>query len=106
MIDAILTAAGVENIAAAQGLEGWPPLPLESLVASAPPDLFVTGFFASDAATADQWSPARHPAFARVFATVPTLHLPADVLSCPGFFSVDAAEMIRRAVDRRLGDAR
>lgn len=99
MIDAIFSAAGVVNIAADQ--EGWPPMPLELLVAE-PPDLIVAGFFDADGEKADRWSAARHPAFERIFRKSATIRLPADVLSCPAFFSVDAAEAIRRGVG---GDA-
>ena len=54
MIDAIFRAAGIVNLAAEAGLEGWPPLPLELLVAE-PPDLIVTGFFADGAERRDSW---------------------------------------------------
>lgn len=99
MIDAIFSAAGVVNIVGDR--EGWPPMPLELLVAE-PPDLIVAGFFEAEGEKANRWSAAHHPAFARIFAATRTIHLPTDVLSCPAFFSVDAAEAIRRGVD---GDA-
>lgn len=98
MIDAIFSAAGLINIASESGLEGWPPLPLERLVAD-PPDLIVAGFFSASSEKADLWSAARHPAFDRLFAEARVIHLPADVLSCPAFFSVDAAEAIRRELE-------
>lgn len=97
MIDAILTAAGASNAGADGGVQGWPALPLEALVA-APPALIVAGFFSAEAARADHWSAARHPAFERAFAEARVIHLPADVLSCPGWFSVAAAERIRDVI--------
>jgi iron complex transport system substrate-binding protein len=92
MIDAIFQSAGLVNLAADEGLEGWPPLPAERLIAS-PPELIVAGYF-DDAAAEDHWSPARHPAFRRIFSDVPTIHLSQDVLSCPGEGSLDAAEAL------------
>ena len=96
MIDAILSAAGVINVAATQS--GWPPLPLEKLVIE-PPQLVVAGFFRSDAESANHWTVARHPVLKEVFGKTPTLHLPADIPGCPAWFSVAAAEMIRDAAD-------
>lgn len=104
MIDAIFAAAGVVNIAAEDGAAGWPALPLERLVA-APPDLIIAGFFDGASVNADNWSAARHPGFARAFSQTRVIRLPADLISCPGFFSVDAAEFIRHAIDE-AGDAR
>lgn len=93
MIDAIFRAAGVSNIAADAGLAHWPPLPAETLVAS-PPAFLVTGFFAANSERVNHWSAARHPALREIFAKTTTVHLPADILSCPGWYSVDAAEAI------------
>jgi len=98
MIDAILQAAGVANIAADKGLQYWPSLPAESLVA-APPELIVAGFFTANSERVNHWSAARHPALRGIFKETPTVHLPADVLSCPGWYSVDAAEMIAAAIE-------
>lgn len=95
-IDAIFAAAGVENAAGAK--EGWPPLPAE-IVLTAPPDLIVTGFFGAASERANNWSAARHPALKRLFARTPSVHLPADVIACPAWFGLDAAEMIRDAAD-------
>ncbi len=99
MVDSIFTAAGVRN--AAGSLDYWPPLPAEALIAD-PPDLIVTGFFDSSE-PANNWSAARHPALRQLFEQTPALHLPADVISCPGWFSLDAAEAIREFVDSRFG---
>jgi iron complex transport system substrate-binding protein len=93
LIDAIIRAAGLRNRTAEAGLSWWPPLPLEAL-AAAPPDFIVAGFFDSGV-RADQWSPARHPAYARIFARSKTIHLPADLLSCPAWFAADAAARLR-----------
>jgi iron complex transport system substrate-binding protein len=99
MIDAILAAAGVGNSAAAAGLSYWPPLSAEAIVAD-PPAFVFAGFFASNAERINHWSAARHPALQRILKETPGIAPPADVLSCPGPQSVDAAEMIRDAADR------
>ncbi|MDZ7626983.1 MAG: ABC transporter substrate-binding protein [Parvularculaceae bacterium] len=105
MIDSILAAAGVENRTAAAGLSYWPPLSAEAIVAD-PPAFVVAGFFASNAERINHWSAARHPALIRILKDTPGVAPPADVLSCPGPQSVDAAEMIRKAADARQGGQR
>lgn len=97
-VDALFRAAGVRNAAAEAGLSDWPPLPLEKL-AETPPAFAVAGFFDPKLAAADNWSPARHPAFARALAGKPVVFLPADVLSCPAWFAVEAAERIRAGAE-------
>ncbi len=99
MIDAIFRAAGVRNAAAAAGLSFWPPLSAEALIL-APPQFMATGFFTADSERINHWSASRHPALKRALRGVPRIDLPADVLACPGWFSLDAAEAIRAAVDK------
>lgn len=98
MIDAIFEAAGVGNVAADQGLSFWPPLSAEALVAD-PPAIVVTGFFAADSERINHWSAVRHPALKAALAGSVRIDLDADVLSCPGWFSLDAAEQIRDALE-------
>jgi iron complex transport system substrate-binding protein len=102
MIAAIFAAAGVGN--ALSGRSGWPATPLESL-ARAPPEIAVAGFFNAASARADNWSAARHPAFARIFAGGEAIFLAPDVIACPGNFAIEAAETIRRALDAGEGAA-
>lgn len=98
MIDAIFAAAGVGNIAADEGLSYWPPLSAEALIAD-PPHFIVTGFFSADSERINHWSAARHPALRRLLDATPRIDLAADVLACPGWFALDAAEAIRAKVD-------
>lgn len=95
MIASIFAAAGVVNEAGGQS--GWPALPLERLALS-PPKFAVAGFFNANSERADNWSAARHPAFARIFADAKTVSLDPDVIACPGWFSIEASEKIRGAV--------
>lgn len=99
MIDAIFNAAGVGNLAAEKGLSYWPPLSAEALIAD-PPDFAVTGFFTANSERINHWSAVRHPALRKTLDATPRIDLPADVLSCPGWFSLDAAEAIRAAAEK------
>lgn len=99
MIDAIFDAAGVGNLAAEKGLSYWPPLSAEALIAD-PPDFMVTGFFTANSERINHWSAVRHPALRKTLDATPRVDLPADVLSCPGWFSLDAAEAIRDAAEK------
>jgi iron complex transport system substrate-binding protein len=64
-----------------------------------PPELIVTGFFEATTEYVNHWSASRHPAFREAFAATPAVHLAADLISCPAWFSVEAAEQIARHVD-------
>lgn len=98
IIDAIFTAAGVGNVASGKGLSWWPPLSAEALIAD-PPQFIVTGFFTANSERINHWSMARHKALTGLLDATPRVDLPADVLSCPGWFSLDAAEAIRNAAE-------
>lgn len=99
MIDAIFRAAGVRNIAAEKGLSYWPALSAEALILD-PPPLIVAGFFSSNSERLNHWSAARHPALRKTLDATPRVDLPADIIACPGWFALDAAEAIRNAADR------
>lgn len=98
MIDSIFNAAGMRNRAAENGLSYWPTLSAEALIAD-PPEFMVTGFFTADSERINHWSAARHPALRRVLDATPRVDLPPDVLSCPAWYSLDAAEAIRDAAE-------
>ncbi|WP_428406906.1 ABC transporter substrate-binding protein [Hyphococcus sp.] len=93
MIDAILTAAGVVNLAAEAGQSYWPALPAEALILD-PPGLIVAGFFDAADERINYWSASRHPALRRLFEATPTISLSPDIVSCAAWFSLDAAEAI------------
>ena len=99
IIDAIFAAAGVGNVAAEKGLAYWPPLSAESLIAD-PPEFMVTGFFTADSERVNHWSMARHPALIRLLEETPRVDLAVDILACPGWFSLDAAETVRNALEK------
>jgi iron complex transport system substrate-binding protein len=93
MIDSILKAAGVINIAAENGEVYWPPLPAEALLLN-PPKLIVAGFFVSEDQDINYWSAARHPAIEAQLKETPTVYLTPDLISCAAWYAVDAAELI------------
>lgn len=96
MIHAIIEAAGLRNTAADRS--GWPPLPMES-VALEPPQFIVAGFFDATTEYVNHWSASRHPVFAQMFEDNPIVRLRAELISCPAWFAVEAAEEIRIWVD-------
>ena len=100
MIDAMMNAAGVINIAAEAGQSYWPALPAETLILD-PPSLIVAGFFDSEDERINYWSAARHPALRKLLRKTPTVSLPPDVISCAAWFSVDAAEAIAEGARRQ-----
>ncbi|PQA88598.1 ABC transporter substrate-binding protein [Hyphococcus luteus] len=98
MIDAMIRAAGLVNVAAEEGESYWPALPAEEVLL-APPDFIVGGFFVSRDEDINHWSAARHPALKRLLEKTPSVQLPADLVSCAAWFSVDAAEMIAKGAE-------
>lgn len=95
LADAVLTAAGFDNLAAREGVEGEGYLPLEKLVAN-PPDLIVLGNGAQHFKTiiADN---LRHPALHRMLETVPSVVLPQALLMCDTPLVADAIDKLATA---------
>jgi len=94
LVDAVLRAAGVRNLARAPGFH---PAPLERLVLS-PPAALVRGFF--DTARFTRWQLGRHAALARLTRRRPTADLPAAYLGCPGWFAAEGARRLAEAAPR------
>ena len=93
MINAMMNAAGVINIAAQAGQSYWPALPAEAVLLD-PPELMITGFFNAADERINHWSAAHHPALRKLFQKTATVNLEPDIISCAAWFSVDAAEAI------------
>ena len=91
MTDAILSAAGLTNAAAAPGFQA---VPLEAMVQH-PPDAVVLAFF--DARHVSRWSMGRRPILQRLVRDRTIATLPSDLLLCPAWFSADAALRIAAA---------
>lgn len=99
-IDALIRLAGLENVAVELGYTGWRTVSLEQLLLS-PPDVFIGSFFDDSDVARSSWSVARHGRLAEIMSRVPTVNVPGRLLSCSGLFSVDAAEIIRNALEPR-----
>lgn len=88
LIDASLTAAGLENAA---GHPGFGAVRVERL-AMDPPDRFALGFY--DQTRADRRGPGRHPLVKRLVEERPNVRLPAGMLTCPAWFMTEAVPIL------------
>ena len=102
-IDAVIRSAGLDNIGAAGGRQGWYDLNLENLVMN-PPDLIVGSFFDLKTSQMNHWSVARHSLVQDLLAERPSVIVPGRYVACSAWFFVEAVEMIDRALasDPRL----
>lgn len=95
LVDAIISASGVTNIAASLGLKGMAKLPLESLILSRP-DL-VAGenpHYAAHSVAQDNFT---HPAFRASLHRAVAVPLEASYTICGGPFTVEAARRLHEA---------
>ncbi|MHB8529311.1 MAG: ABC transporter substrate-binding protein [Caulobacteraceae bacterium] len=98
LIDAMLRAAGLTNLA---GRPGYHSVPLETLVMD-PPAAVVEGFFDAALDALQHWSEMRNPLVARIAGGKTIVSLPATILACPAWFAADASLAIaERAPSRR-----
>lgn len=88
LIDAILSAAGLTNLART---EGFAPVSVEQIILR-PPAAVVLGFF--DAAFTDRRGAGRHPSVRRRTRGRVVADLPASILACPAWMSASAARQI------------
>lgn len=94
LIDAVLKAAGYENLSRAPGYGFFS---VERIVLE-PPARFVLGFF--DLARLEWRGPGRHPVVARASRGRVAARLPGAALTCPAWFAADAAAQLARAEDQ------
>ena len=95
LIDASLTAAGLENAA---GHTGFGAVRVERL-AMDPPERFALGFY--DQSRADRRGPGRHPLVKRLVEDRPNVRLPAAMLTCPAWFMAEAVPALADLRDVR-----
>ncbi|MFN4042224.1 MAG: ABC transporter substrate-binding protein [Brevundimonas sp.] len=88
LIDAMMRAARLTNLAAAPG---FTPVSVERLVL-APPAAFILGFY--DQIRADWRGPGRHPVLRAAAQGRVAARIPAAALTCPAWFAADAAAMM------------
>jgi iron complex transport system substrate-binding protein len=93
LVDAILRAAGLSNLARKPG---YSPVPLEAL-AFKTPSAFVLGFFDSLANAMERWAPGRHQVVQRRLPGRTVASLPGAILGCPAWFAADGALDIAKA---------
>lgn len=89
LIDAVLGAAGLVNLAAGPG---FAPVSVER-IALRPPARFILGFF--DQARGDWRGPGRHPVVQAAARSRTVARLPAASLTCPAWFAADAAALLK-----------
>jgi iron complex transport system substrate-binding protein len=95
LADELMKLAGVRNVAAEQGLDRWGSLSMETLLASRPELIVLTGYRASQPSLAN--AVLDHPALRAVRATRRTATVPAPYWDCGLPQSLDAAAMLQRA---------
>ena len=95
LIDASLTAAGLENAA---GHAGFDAVRVERLAVD-PPERFALGFY--DQTRADRRGPGRHPLVERLVEDRPNVRLPAAMLTCPAWFMAEAVPALAELRDAR-----
>jgi iron complex transport system substrate-binding protein len=93
LVDAMLGAAGLTNLA---GGTGYHAVLLERLVRD-PPSAIVAGFFDAWSAARQYWSPGRNRLVGRLVARRAIVSLPPAILACPAWFAADAPLAIARA---------
>ncbi len=93
LIDAMMRAAGLTNLAGGRGFHS---VRLEALIL-APPTLVVLGFFEAGALAAQHWGLGRLQALRTVAARRAIVSLPGALLGCPAWFAADGAAAIARA---------
>ncbi len=103
LIDEMFAIAGVTNQLAGRERAGWQTVDLEQ-IALAPPDLFVTAFFDNRAPGANHWTMGRHPLFVRLLESRPTVQLGSDLVACPAWFMLDAAEDVARGTGEPVSE--
>ena len=90
LVDAVMAAGGLKN---ATKSPGFGPVGLENLALS-PPRRFVLSFF--DRPGSDRHGVGRHEVVRRAVAKGEATEIPAALLSCPAWFTAEAAGMMAR----------
>lgn len=99
LVDDLLAAANLSNLATEVGVRGWGTIDLEALLLGRPRLLVLdSGDDQPSLATAI----LDHPALQRLAARVPVVHMPARLWNCAGPWMADAVERLA-AARRALG---
>jgi len=95
LADELMKLAGVRNVAAEQGLDRWGSLSMETLLASRPELIVLTGYRASQPSLAN--AVLQHPALRLVRTAQRTATVPAPYWDCGLLESLDAAALLQQA---------
>ena len=93
LIDAMLRAAGLDNLARRVGFQ---PVSLERLALS-PPAALVQGFFDNAVEAFQRWSPGRQAVVRRLARERALVSLPGSILGCPAWVAADGSLALARA---------
>ncbi|MBL4596697.1 MAG: ABC transporter substrate-binding protein [Robiginitomaculum sp.] len=96
-IDAVILAAGGENLATKMGIAGWGQVPLEVLLAQQP-DLIITSFFKHGPPSVLQFR-ANHSLVKAVLKRTPQIQVSGGLWVCAGPLLIVAAEKIADELD-------
>jgi iron complex transport system substrate-binding protein len=95
LADALLTLAGMRNVAAEQGLDRWGSLSMETLLRSAPELIVLTGYRLAQPSLAN--TVLEHPALARLRTERRTTTIRAAYWACGLPQSLDSAALLQKA---------
>ncbi len=87
--------AGLKNLMAIEGIEGWSSFKVEQFI-KLNPDVLITSFFNARVGNAESWRFAAHPAMQDAMAGVKVVDIPARYLSCPAWYAIEGAALIRQ----------
>ena len=104
LIDELLQAANLDNVAARGGASGWRSIPLEGLIEQEP-DLVITAFFDGASAPRDSWAMARHPVFQDMLDRADRIELDGAQISCSAWTLAAAAREVREAANAMAAPA-
>jgi iron complex transport system substrate-binding protein len=93
LVDAILSAAGLNNV---ERRAGFQTVSLEAL-ALEPPSAVVLGFFDTLQASGDSFGAGRHQLLQRLTKDRAVAHLPGSMLGCPNWSAAEAVEQLAAA---------
>lgn len=96
LADELIRLAGLNNVAAANGLDRWGSLSMETLVSSRPSLLIFAGYRRGEHSLANLV--LEHPALERLANRIPTTTVAAKYWSCELPESLHSVEIIQRAV--------
>lgn len=98
LADAMLGYAGLDNVAARQGLDRWGSLSIETLLRSRPEIVVITAYRRDEGSLANAFF--AHPALRELTGGVPVVTVPARYWACGLPESLDSIDMLRNALER------